>query len=40
MKDFSLCIQPELTESFEIYFYKSSSFKAKSGEVTFIEGGG
>ena len=40
IKDFALCIQPELTESFEIFSYKLSSFRAKSGEVTFIQGGG
>ena len=40
MKDFALCIQPEPIQSFKICSYKLSCFRAKSGEVTFIRGGG
>ena len=36
---FALCIQPVLTQSFEIYSYKLSGIRVKSGEVTFIQKG-
>ena len=31
MTDFETCIQSDLTESFEIFYYKLNSFRANSG---------
>ena len=31
MTDFETCIQSDLTESFEIFYYKLKSFRANSG---------
>ena len=40
MMDFDMCIQSDLTESFEIFYYKLNSFSAKSGGYLYSGWGG